>query len=460
MLESPSTVAAPAMAPAIISPCTSRLRTLASISPARSWLNCRMLSTRASRPKTLRKTMRRVRLEKLCATKNCQEWRAAPSGPSVRSTCQASRKNPPVPPTARCAASAARRAQTRRSAAARRRLSFCRARRKSAAARNLSEADCRACVVRSSTRDIPVSFVAPRLAIAAGYRLRWGRPRAGALHFLEAIADTVERLDHIEIVVALLEFLAQAFDVAVDRAVVHVDLIVIGGIHQRIAAFHHARAGRERLQDEELGHRQRHRLALPGAGVALRIHAQQPALEDLGGVRFLRHRRVLRRAATQDRLDALDQQSLRERFADEVVRAHLQAEQLVDLLILGGEEDHGHVGLLAQPSKHLHPVHAGHLDVQDGEIGRRGLEAVQRRSAVGVGHDAISFRLECDRDRGQDIAIIIHQSDCRHWPFPWRLYPVSKPLKRGRNVTRLAVRRRLSTRFAPLYGQRANPQSW
>ena len=52
----------------------------------------------------------------------------------------------------------------------------------------------------------------------------------------------------------------------------------------------------------------------------------------------------------------------------------LRPNNLVDLLVLGGEEDHRHVGLLAQPAQQLHAVHARHLDVEDGEIGRRGLK--------------------------------------------------------------------------------------
>jgi len=49
--------------------------------------------------------------------------------------------------------------------------------------------------------------------------------------FLKAIADAVQRLDHVELLVARLELLAQPFDVAVDGAVVDIDLIVVGGIH-------------------------------------------------------------------------------------------------------------------------------------------------------------------------------------------------------------------------------------
>ena len=52
-----------------------------------------------------------------------------------------------------------------------------------------------------------------------------------------------------------------------------------------------------------------------------------------------------------------------QRLLDEIDGAHLEPEQLVDLLVLGGEEDHRHVRLLAQSPKSLHAVHARHLDV-------------------------------------------------------------------------------------------------
>jgi hypothetical protein len=98
------------------------------------------------------------------------------------------------------------------------------------------------------------------------------RERAARSYFLEAIADTIERLDHIELDVACPELYAQPLDVAVDGPVVDIHLIVVGCIHQGVAAFHHSRPARERLQDEKLGDGERDKLVFPGAGMPLRIH--------------------------------------------------------------------------------------------------------------------------------------------------------------------------------------------
>src|SRR5262245_17886203 len=59
---------------------------------------------------------------------------------------------------------------------------------------------------------------------------------------LETVADAVQCLDHVEAVVDRFELLAQALDVAVDGAIVDIDLIVVGRIHQGVAALDHARA--------------------------------------------------------------------------------------------------------------------------------------------------------------------------------------------------------------------------
>ena len=148
------------------------------------------------------------------------------------------------------------------------------------------------------------------------------------------------------------------------------------------------------------------------------LDIKMPRMDGMETLRRLRQKSdipVIFLTSKDEEIDELfDQQALRERFADEIVRAHFEAEQFVDLLILGGEEDHRHVGLLAHAAQKLHAVHARHLDVEDGEIGRLRLETIERGRAVGVGKNAIAFCLERHRDRSENIAVVVDQSDRWH----------------------------------------------
>src|SRR5215831_567922 len=157
------------------------------------------------------------------------------------------------------------------------------------------------------------------------HRPDFGKVYFGNLLLLEPVTYPIERFDHVERIFSPLELLAQALDVAIDCTVIDVYLIVIGGIHQGVAAFNYTRPGGERLKDDEFRDRKRDRLVLPGAGVALRIHSELASLQHLGGIGFLRHRTVLGAIAPEHDLDVLHQQALRERLPDEVVRAHLRA---------------------------------------------------------------------------------------------------------------------------------------
>src|SRR5688500_16767362 len=91
-----------------------------------------------------------------------------------------------------------------------------------------------------STRSVISTFATIGLHIL---RAAWPHTRSG---FLEPIADTVESFDGFEVIVNLFELLAKTLDVAIDGAVVDIHLIVVGGVHQSIAAFNYAGALGER----------------------------------------------------------------------------------------------------------------------------------------------------------------------------------------------------------------------
>src|SRR5260221_9958290 len=94
-----------------------------------------------------------------------------------------------------------------------------------------------------------------------------------------AVSDAIERLDLGELAVDHLELLAQPLDVAVDGAVVDVDMLAVGGIHQLVAALDVTGPRRQRFEDEELGDGELDVLALPGAEVARRVEQQVATLD-------------------------------------------------------------------------------------------------------------------------------------------------------------------------------------
>src|SRR3546814_19791927 len=80
----------------------------------------------------------------------------------------------------------------------------------------------------------------------------------------ESVTGAIQRFDSVELGIELTEFTANPLDVAVDRAVVDIDVVVIGRIHQLVARFHDAGPLRQRLQDQELGDGLCDGLAVPG----------------------------------------------------------------------------------------------------------------------------------------------------------------------------------------------------
>ncbi len=118
--------------------------------------------------------------------------------------------------------------------------------------------------------------------------------------------------------------------------------------------------------------------------------------------------------ASQDGLDAFHQKALREGFCDEIVSTHLQAEQFVDLFILGGQEDNRNIRLLAKTPQKFHAVHARHLDVENGELRRTGNQSVKRGGAVRIRFDPVAFGFERDRYRSENIPVVVDKRDRLH----------------------------------------------
>ena len=201
---------------------------------------------------------------------------------------------------------------------------------------------------------------------------------------------------------------------AVDRTVIDIDLIVIGDVHQLIARLHKARTLRQGLQQQELGHGQGHIHPLPRHRVTQRVHPQLPTLHDLGFFGFGDDFAADGILTTQQGTDTFDQQTLAERLLHIVVGTHSKAENFVDLIILGGQENHWHGGFLTKPLKQIHPVHARHLYVEHGHIRQFLVKGVQCRLTIVVGFHLEAFGFERDCDGRQDIPVVVDEGDLRH----------------------------------------------
>src|SRR6476646_1230107 len=195
-----------------------------------------------------------------------------------------------------------------------------------------------------------------------------------------SITDAIEGFDLAKFGIDRLELLAQALDVAVDRAVIDVDMLAIGRVHQLVAVFDVPRTLRQRFEDQELGHGQLNRLPLPGTLMARRIERHRTAHDDRLALAFLAIARQF--AAPEQGPDPLDQKPLREWLADIIIGSHAQAEQFVDLVIFRGQENNRNLAVPPQLTQKLHAVHPGHLDVEYRDIDRLRGHALQRLGAI------------------------------------------------------------------------------
>jgi hypothetical protein len=61
--------------------------------------------------------------------------------------------------------------------------------------------------------------------------------RPGGSSFAEAVSGAIECINSVECLIYHAKFATNAFDVAVNRPVIDIDIVLVGRIHQLIAAF-------------------------------------------------------------------------------------------------------------------------------------------------------------------------------------------------------------------------------
>src|SRR5690606_4645291 len=165
----------------------------------------------------------------------------------------------------------------------------------------------------------------------------------------KTVSGTIKGRDRIEIGVDLAKFAAQTLDMAVDGAIVDIDIVLIGRIHQLVATAYDSRAAGKRFESQEFGDGERYILAVPRHLVPRRVHRQPPARNRLGdGLVLFARRASVELDAAKDGPNACDHEALGKGLGDIIVCPHRKPERLIYLIILAGEEDNGKLTLLAQ----------------------------------------------------------------------------------------------------------------
>src|SRR5256885_5020507 len=103
--------------------------------------------------------------------------------------------------------------------------------------------------------------------------------RSASSWLVEPVSDAIERVDRVEGGIDGAELAPDALDVAVDGAVVDIDIVAIGDVEQLVAGFYDSGPLGQRFEDQELGHREADEASVPQHLVPRRVHGQSAALE-------------------------------------------------------------------------------------------------------------------------------------------------------------------------------------
>ena len=120
----------------------------------------------------------------------------------------------------------------------------------------------------------------------------------------------------------------------------------------------------EQREQLELDERQLHGLAAHLDRAPRQVDAQLAAFDHL----IAAADEMRRRGTSEQRPDPASKLPDRERFRDVVVRAELQPEHLVELVVSRRQHDDRHCALVAQTPADLEAVDAGQHDVEHHEI--------------------------------------------------------------------------------------------
>jgi hypothetical protein len=118
--------------------------------------------------------------------------------------------------------------------------------------------------------------------------------------------------------------------------------------------------------------------------------------------------------ASQRRLHAAAELAHRKGLGDVVVRAHLEPDDLVDLIALRGQHDDRHLAARAHPPADLDPVQLGEHQVEHDEVEALFAESAQRLLAVVGRNHLISVSAQRIGEQCLHCPLVVDEQDpCR-----------------------------------------------
>src|SRR5579885_1160534 len=222
---------------------------------------------------------------------------------------------------------------------------------------------------------------------------------------VEAVAHAANREDQLGVRIVAFDMLAQPPHVNIDRSRFDERVSPPDHIEQLFARIDAHRVLDEEFQQFEFAQRQVLLSAVDEDLVGAEVDLEAAALVNAGRFGFAR-----RVGASEERLDARDDLARAERLNHVVVRAHLEAEDLVHLGSLGGNDKDREVGRVAT-RPHLaadfEARRAGKHQVEQKDIGDAAADLFERLCAVGGLLDEESFAFEVVAQQFADVSFVL-----------------------------------------------------
>ena len=204
----------------------------------------------------------------------------------------------------------------------------------------------------------------------------------------------------------VLDLFAQTADGNIHRTQVAVVVIAPDVLHQFLAREHTAGRGRQKAEDIEFAGGK-----LECAPVLVDHAARTGDAQAVPSLRLRLFALLARKRAAHVRLDARHQLAHGERLCDIVVRAQLEAHDLVGLLLSRGQHDDRNVALRTHAAADLEAVHLGQHDVEQNEVGRLGERLVQTFRAVIGRHGIVALAAEVEHQDIRDRLFVLDNED-------------------------------------------------